>query len=114
MSLRRGARGIEFGRRIVSDVVEDNVDERLVKLEADVTHIRVGTGELKSEMRDLRGEFKELRTELKGEMKELRSEMAFLKDLMGTIRVDMVMTRVWMLCTSAAILGVVARGFHWI
>jgi hypothetical protein len=114
MSLRRGARGIESGRRIVSDVVEDDVDERLVKLEPDVAHIRVGMGELKSEIKDLRGEVKDLRTELKGDIKELRSDMTSLKDQMAGMRVDIVMTKVWMLCTSAALLGVMARGFHWI
>jgi chromosome segregation ATPase len=120
----------------MSDVVEDDVDERLLKLETHVAHIRADVGDLKSEIRDLRGEFKELRTELKGEMKELRAELkgemqelraelkgemqelggdvSSIKDQMATIRVDMVMTRVWALCQSAAILGVMARGFHWI
>jgi hypothetical protein len=59
MSLRRRARGIEFARRIVSDLVEDDVDERLVKFETDVAPV-------------------------------------------------------WMLCTSAALLGAMARGVHWI
>lgn len=96
------------------DFVEDDVDERLVKLETDVCHIRVGTGELKSEIKDLRGEIKDLRTELKGDIKELRSDVTSIKDQMATMRVDIVMTKVWMLCQSAVLLGVMARGFHWI
>ena len=53
----------------VSDVVEDDVVERLVEVETDVAYIRVGMGELKSEIKDLRGEIRELRTELKGDIK---------------------------------------------
>jgi hypothetical protein len=112
--LRRRVRGIEFRRRIVSDFVEDDVDERLVKLETDVAHIRVGMGDLKSEIRDLRGEIKDVRTEVKDLRTEVRSEITSIKDQIATIRVDIVMTKVWMLCQSAVLLGVMTRGFHWI
>jgi predicted nucleic acid-binding Zn-ribbon protein len=95
----------------VSDLVEDDVNERLVKLETDVAHIRMDMGELKSEIKNLRVE---IRAEMKDLRTEVRSEMTSMKDQMATIRVDMVMTRVWHLCTSAALLGVMARGFHWI
>ena len=109
----------------VSDVVEDDVVERLVKVETDVAYIRVGMGELKSEIRavrtelkseisDVRSGLKDLRTELKGDIKELRSDMTSIKEQMSTMRVDMVMTRAWMLCQSAVLLGVMARGFHWV
>ena len=113
----------------MSDVVEDDVDERLFKLETDVAHIRVGMGELKSQVKDLRTELKDdindlrtelkgdingLRTELKGDIKELRSDITSIKEHMSAMRVDIVMTRVWMLCQSAVLLGVMARGFHWI
>jgi len=114
MSLRRGARGIESGIQIVSDFVEDEVGERLVKLETDVAHIRMGMGELKSEIRDLRGEVKDLRTEVKDLRTEVRSEITSIRDQIATIRVDIVMTKIWMLCQSAVLLGVMARGFHWI
>jgi len=36
MSLRRGSRGIELRENDVSAVMEDDVDERLVKVETDV------------------------------------------------------------------------------
>ena len=94
--------------------VEDDVDERLVKLETDVSHILVVVGELKSEIKDVRGEIKDLRTEVKGDIKELRGEVTSIKDQMTAMRVDIVMTKVWMLCQSAVLLGVMARGFHWI
>jgi hypothetical protein len=55
----------------VSDVVEDDVDKRLVKVETDVAYIRVGMGELKSEIRAVRSDLKDLRTELKGDIKDL-------------------------------------------
>ena len=94
--------------------VEDDVDERLVKLETDVSHILVVVGELKSDLKDVRGEIKDVRTELKGDIKELRGEVTSIKDQMAAMRVDIVMTKVWVLCQSAVLLGVMARGFHWI
>jgi uncharacterized coiled-coil DUF342 family protein len=122
ISLRRRVRGIELERLIMSHAVEDDVEERLLKLETDVAHIRVSVGELKGEIKDLRtevkGEIRDLRAEVSGEIKELRNDMTALKDSLtgqiAALRVDMVMTKVWMLCTSAAMLGVMARGFHWI
>ena len=106
----------------MSHVMEDDVHERLLKLETDVAHIRVSLGELKAEIKDLRtevkGEIRDLRAEVSGEIKDLRNKMTVMKDSLtgqiAALRVDMVMTKVWMLCTSAAMLGVMTRGFHWI
>jgi uncharacterized protein YlxW (UPF0749 family) len=111
ISLHRRVRGIELERLIMSHAVEDDVHERLLKLETGVAHIRVSVSELKAEIKDLRAE-------VKGEIRDLRNEMTATKDSLtsqiGALRVDMVTTKVWMLCTSAAMLGVMARGFHWI
>jgi hypothetical protein len=76
----------------MSHAVEDDMDERLPKLGTDVAHIRVSVGELKAEIA--------MKDGLTGQV--------------AALHVDMVMTRVWMLCTSAALLGVMARGFHWV
>jgi hypothetical protein len=38
--------------------------------------------------------------------------MTSIKEQMAALRVDMVVSSVWMLCQSAVLLGVMARGFH--
>jgi hypothetical protein len=112
--LRRNLCGIEFTELIMSDVVEDDVNERLTGLETNVAHIFVAIGEMKADNRDLRVEVKDFRNEARGEAKDLRTRIDGLSDRMERLRVEIVMTKVWMLGTSAAILGVMARGFHWI
>jgi hypothetical protein len=123
--LRRNLCGIEFTEPTMSDVVEDDVNERLTGLETNVAHIFVAIGEMKADNRDLRIEVKDFRNEARGEAKDLRNEFTHAKDAltarieglsdrMERLRVEIVMTKVWMLGTSAAILGVMARGFHWI
>jgi F0F1-type ATP synthase membrane subunit b/b' len=95
----------------MSGEVEDDVNGRLVKLETDVAHIRVGLADVKTEI-------KELRREVMGEIEELRREVTSIKDALTAkleaLRVDMVMTKVWTMGMLAVILGVMAQGFHWL
>ena len=122
ISLRRRVCGIEFTMLTMSDVAEDDVNGRLTGLEANVAHIFVAISEMKADNRDLRGELKDFRNEARGEARDLRHEFAQAKDALNAridgLRVEMVMTKVWMLGmllgVLATLLGVMARGFHWI
>ena len=95
----------------MSDEVEDDVNERLTGVETSVSHIFVTIGEMKADNR-------EFRNEARGEARDLRNRVDGLGDRMERLRVDVAMTKVWMLGmllgVLATLLGVMARGFHWI
>lgn len=85
----------------------ETTDIRLARLESDVAHIRSDVADLKIDMRELRKEFGEMRQEFAA----IRLELAEDRKIM--IRGDL-MTRIWMLLMCAAMLGVMARGLHWL
>ena len=81
-------------------MADQTLDSRIVRLESgaarlesDVAHLSSNVGEIKLDIRELRKELAELRDQL---TRGLASN------------------RVWMLLQSAAILGVMARGFKWL
>ena len=69
------------------------LESRVARLESDVTHIRSDIGEIKRDIRELRQQLAAL-------------ELRLIRGLASN--------RIWMLLQSAAILGVMARGFKWI
>jgi septal ring factor EnvC (AmiA/AmiB activator) len=69
------------------------LESRVARLESDVAHIRSDIAEMKLDIRELRKQLAEL------EQKVIRG--------LGS-------NRIWMLLQSAAILGVMARGFKWL
>jgi hypothetical protein len=73
--------------------IERRIEVRLLRLEDKVTVIAT--------------DLKELKDEFKGEFKELRSEVKSLgKDLSDA--------KIWALIIAAGVLGILAKGFHWI
>jgi hypothetical protein len=119
---------------------EAHVEERVAKLETHVGHIQADIGEIKRDLREIRGDITEIRkdisdlsTGLKTGLSDQRSEMhqgfADLRSEMhqgyadlriemlqgfASLRMSDIMTRIWMLMSLAAVLGVMARGFKWI
>lgn len=69
------------------------LESHVARLESDVAHIRSDVADMKLDIR------------------ELRKEMTELRD--GLTR-GLASNRIWMLLQSAAILGVMARGFKWL
>ncbi len=69
------------------------LETRVTRVESDVAHIRSDIGEIKLDIR------------------ELRKEMAELRDRLTR---GLAANRIWMLLQSAALLGVMARGFKWL
>ncbi|HEX4266389.1 MAG TPA: hypothetical protein VHY36_00780 [Steroidobacteraceae bacterium] len=82
----------------------ETTEVRLTRLESDVAHIRSDVTDLKIDMREMRKDIGALRDEFRKEFGELHKAI---------IRGDL-MTRIWMLLMCAAMLGVVARGMHWL
>lgn len=80
--------------------VAEMTETRLARLESDVAHIRSDMGDIKIDVREIRKDLGEMRREAAEERKAM-------------IRADL-MTRIWMLLMCAAMLGVMARGLHWI
>lgn len=74
-------------------MAEQSLESRVARLESDVTHIRSDISEIKRDIRELRAEL-------------ARLERKLISGLASN--------RVWMLLQSAAILGVMARGFKWL
>ncbi|MHB8816358.1 MAG: hypothetical protein ACYDAE_24260 [Steroidobacteraceae bacterium] len=69
------------------------LESRVARLESDVAHIRSDIAEIKLDIR------------------EMRQRMA---DLERKLIHGLASNRIWMLLQSAAILGVMARGFKWL
>jgi len=78
---------------MVAAVAEQPLESRVARLEADVAHIRSDLAEIKRDIRELRGQIADI-------------ERKLIRGLASN--------RIWMLLQSAAILGVMARGFKWL
>jgi hypothetical protein len=104
----------------IDDVKKDEwpiekTSERLVRLEVQVVNIAAGVVEIKSDVKDLRTRMEEGFQAVRKEMHEgdqaLRKEM---NDGFQSIRKELSDAKIWALLIGAAILSVLARGFHWI
>ncbi len=78
----------------------DNLDGRVAKLESGMEHLIREVGECRQDIRELRSEMRDIRSEIKTEIGGLRSDFR------------------WMLAAYASgfmiLLGVMAKGFHWL
>jgi hypothetical protein len=121
-------------------IMAEMAEVRLARLESDVAHIRSDIADVKIDIRDIRKDLGGLHAEVGGLRDEMRTEVGGLRDEMrtevGGLRVEIcglreemrkelgelgkalvhgdLMTRIWMLLLVGVILGVMARGFHWI
>jgi hypothetical protein len=93
-------------------------EARLIRLGSDVAHISSDVADLKTDVRrlrdEMRGEFGDIRkefAEMRKEFTDLHRELA--ANGKAIIRGDL-MNRIWTLLMGAAMLGVVARGLHWL
>lgn len=100
----------------------ETAETRFGRLESDVAHISSDVADLKIDFRELRNEmrteFADVRNEMRTEFAEMRRQFGELhKELAANgkaiVRGDL-MNRIWMLLMCAAMLGVMARGLHWL
>jgi hypothetical protein len=76
------------------------VEERLGALEVSVAVVRTQNAHIMTDV-----------SELKGDMKDLRTRMT---DGFQSVHKELSSAKIWALLIAAAMLGVMARGFHWI
>ena len=125
----------------MSAVLEEHeVDERIVKLESNVAHMRSDTSDIKTDIRELRAESRANGGDLGGirvEIEKLRDELhtglaavrAELYHGLAELRAEMhsaderlhrliirtsLYDRIWMLSLTGTMLAVMAHGFKWI
>lgn len=84
--------------RIEVDVAETK--GKVGKLETSVAKLETSVGKLQADVKDLQSDVKELRTRMEDGFQSVRKEIHDAK--------------IWALLIAAAMLGVLARGFHWI
>jgi len=120
--------------------LEDPMEERVAKLEANVEHIRSDVSDIKVDVRrlndkidgvnkDLSGKIDAVNKDLSGKIDAVNKDLsgridALSKDLSGKIdavvqaiaelRIGRALDRVWWLLMSGALLGIMARAFKWI
>jgi len=96
---------------VAAAAMTETTDIRLARLESDVAHIRSDVADVKIDLREIRKDFGGLRDEMRKEFAILHRELVEGREAM--IRGDL-MTRIWMLLMCTAMLGVMARGLHWL
>lgn len=80
---------------------------RLTRLESDVAHIRSDVTDLKTDVRELRKDIGEMRKEFG----DLRSDVG---EMRREVTRGLLQARIWMLVLCGAMLGIMARGLHWL
>jgi hypothetical protein len=95
------------GRKVLQPIVEDDVEERVARLESDVAHIRSDIGVMKTDIRELRQSVDGVKDAVAGVRIEIKDSSVHLER-------KILQSQIWGLFVAAAILGVLARGFHWI
>lgn len=88
----------------VAMMADQTLESRVARVESDVAYIR-------SDIAEMKADFREMRTEMRTEMRALDKKIA---DLERQLMRGLASNRIWMLLQSAAVLGVMARGFKWL
>jgi hypothetical protein len=81
------------------EVVPEALEIRVVRLEGHGERTSADMAEIKVDLKDLRTQIQELRTRMEDGFQSIRKEISDAK--------------IWALLIAAAMLGVLARGFHW-
>jgi uncharacterized protein YoxC len=87
--------------------LEDPMEERVAKLEANVEHIRSDVSDIKTDVRRLNDKIDGVKKDLSGKIDTVIQAIADLK-------IGRALDRVWWLLMSGALLGTMARAFMWI
>jgi chromosome segregation ATPase len=108
---RENARRICQEMSMAAAAMAEMTETRLARLESDVAHISSDVADLKTDMRGLRDEMRREFAELHKELAEVHKELG--ANSKAIIRGDL-MNRIWTLLMCGAMLGVIARGLHWL
>jgi predicted nucleic acid-binding Zn-ribbon protein len=98
--------------------LEDPMEERVAKLEANVEHIRSDVSDIKTDVRRLNdkidGVNKDLSGKIDGVNKDLSGKFDIVIQAIADLKIGRALDRVWWLLMSGALLGIMARAFKWI
>jgi predicted nucleic acid-binding Zn-ribbon protein len=98
--------------------LEDPMEERVAKLEANVEHIRSDVSDIKTDVRRLNdkidGVNKDLSGKIDGVNKDLSGKIDTVIQAIADLKIGRALDRVWWLLMSGALLGIMARAFKWI
>ena len=98
--------------------LENPVEERVARLEANVEHIQSDVSDMKVDLRRLNDKVDGLEQKLSGKIDSLKDTVASLALTMeksfAALKVGRALDRVWWLLMSAAMLGIMARAVKWI
>jgi hypothetical protein len=98
--------------------MEDPMEERVAKLEANVEHIRSDVSDIKTDVRRLNdkidGVNKDLSGKIDGVNKDLSGKFDTVIQAIADLKIGRALDRVWWLLMSGALLGIMARAFKWI
>jgi hypothetical protein len=122
MPPRESARRIYQETAVAAVAMAETTETRLTRLESDVAHISSDVADIKIDVREIRKDLGGLRDEMHRDLGGLRDEMreefsALHRELAANSKAIVqgdLKTRIWMLLLCAAMLGVVARGLHWL
>lgn len=108
------------------DAVDTRIDKLGAELRSEIGAARAETAKLGAELRaetaklgaDLRAETAKLGAELRGEINGVRGEVNGVRGEIASVRSIQWTTFLWLLAlligTFGSLLGVVAKGFHWL
>jgi uncharacterized protein (UPF0335 family) len=96
----------------VEELVQEQ--ERIARLEERTEHMQSDITEIKADVRRLDAKVDAVKDSLTALRLELKEGFAAIEAKFAKAKGDRAFDRVWHLLTSAALLGVMARGFHWI
>jgi regulator of replication initiation timing len=88
------------------DTDSKNVEERLGAIEVSVAVLKEQSARTMADVGELRRETKDLRTRLEDGFQSVSKEIS-------KVHQEISKAKIWALLIAAAILGVLARGFHW-
>ena len=96
-----------MARPAVKFQLEDPMEERVAKLEANVEHIR-------SDVSDIKTDVRRLNDKIDGVNKDLFGKIDTVIQAIADLKIGRALDRVWWLLMSGALLGIMARAFKWI
>jgi predicted nucleic acid-binding Zn-ribbon protein len=107
-----------MARPAVKFQLEDPMEERVAKLEANVEHIRSDVSDIKTDVRRLNdkidGVNKDLSGKIDGVNRDLSGKIDTVIQAIADLKIGRALDRVWWLLMSGALLGIMARAFKWI
>src|SRR5215813_1819735 len=97
--------------------LEEPVEERVARLEANVEHMRSDISDIKVDVRRLNDKIDGINRDLTGKIdvvdQKLTSKIDTVIQAIADLKIGRALDRVWWLLMSGALLGIMGRAFKW-